>query len=921
MKTIRISNNLSTLVVRGDIANPNTGMESQIVYAKFSPKLSAIPDYCFANCTNLGGLDSDNNIKSIGDYSFYNCKNLKSANFLGNANKVLTYIGDYAFAGSGLSSIIINLKGSISDSSTNTHCFANCKELTSVDMTNSTYLADHMFDGCSMLQKVNLNNYHSYINEYAFANCTTLTSMTFPQKTYMLPDHMFDGCTNMMEVKFEEPSDLKYLGEAVFANCPRLTSITLPKTVDSLEYIDPAFLSGSSINRIVFTGLSDNAFSEEAEKQKEYVLAPSCIYEDYGKVKEIFSSAENDNIPVIVIQSNDNGCGICNTYKKLIYGTDTFKKWLKTKNQYYWTLAYHDSNSKTYRELMEPFIKKHTGKKGIMYLTVCFYWKKEDGSEITGFFDGGDAYWNSKKKKSYSASEYISDLEDMWFKGYEGMHEIVYVTKQEITTFGRGENLSVTYVSSTGKEWICANDAIVYQPEIRVDHYTTSDFKYGIWYHNIKELKAFADANHLPLFLEFGSKGCDPCKDFKKNTFNNKIFQDQITSKPCLLSKIEIGNGESFNYPTSTQAYYASHDFGDPNTLIPQLVFYWNKSSGETYKQIWNYNYRLDPGNANYETVLKKIDAMLGSYQGDPQFLAPAIDSFQNGKYNYYQRDSEDDIFGKYFICDKKTSIQDFSGSIVLETGNILSGGVKEKIALTSISIGNTINVADGAYQYFTVDDKSRYYDLSGVIFTIDDHSVIGLYQFENEVNYQYDVEDASDFGYWVHFSDSSSEVSNMQAESGNADSEEITTVKIDIDSATSKDRLESLVASALGSNRILKSITNIDDLMTILKFNTQVRYNSAFTNWAKKKKYVLVDVASDSWTSGVPKKMREFEENRNFDENSISDPLPKFLIYLACSTCTTDGSLLIDCKKKIAVDYNRDINYYTQLVGSYVDL
>lgn len=121
------------------------------MYAKFSPKLSAVPDYCFANCTNLGGLDSDNNIKSVGDYSFYNCKNLKSANFLGNANKVLTYIGDYAFAGSGLSSIIINLKGSISDSSTNTHCFANCKELTSVDMTNSTYLADHMFDGCSML--------------------------------------------------------------------------------------------------------------------------------------------------------------------------------------------------------------------------------------------------------------------------------------------------------------------------------------------------------------------------------------------------------------------------------------------------------------------------------------------------------------------------------------------------------------------------------------------------------------------------------------------------------------------------------------------------------------------------------------------------------------------------------------------------
>ena len=102
----------------------------------------------------------------------------------------------------------------------------------------------------------------------------------------------------------------------------------------------------------------------------------------------------------------------------------------------------------------------------------------------------------------------------------------MYVIRPEITTFGRGDGVQVIYVSSSGKEHICVNDSIVYIPEPRVDHYTTSGFKYGIWYHNIKELKAFADDNHLPLLLEFGSKGCDPCKDFKKNTFNNKIFQD-----------------------------------------------------------------------------------------------------------------------------------------------------------------------------------------------------------------------------------------------------------------------------------------------------------------------------------------------------------------------------------------------------------
>ena len=169
------------------------------------------------------------------------------------------------------------------------------------------------------------------------------------------------------------------------------------------------------------------------------------------------------------------------------------------------------------------------------------------------------------------------------------------------------------------------------------------------------------------------------------------------------------------------------------------------------------------------------------------------------------------------------------------------------------MSIGDAVNVPNGSYQYFTVDSQSRYYDLSGVIFTIDTYNVIGMCRFENEVNYQYDVEDTSDFGYWVHFSDSSSEDSlqNLISLSESKDyqtiflerpatveavavsipktgseDQETTTVRIDISLATSRDKIESLVAEALGSGRTLKSITNIDDLAAILKFNTQV-YNN----------------------------------------------------------------------------------------------
>lgn len=142
-----------------------------------NPKISDIAPSCFAECRNLAYIDAGNKVKSVGDYAFYNCSSLSGVGFLASENKELTRIGDYAFAGSGLKSIKLNLQGSVADSSINTHCFADCKQLSSVEMINSTYLGDHMFDGCDNLVDVKLNNYHSYVNPFAFANCRTLAKI------------------------------------------------------------------------------------------------------------------------------------------------------------------------------------------------------------------------------------------------------------------------------------------------------------------------------------------------------------------------------------------------------------------------------------------------------------------------------------------------------------------------------------------------------------------------------------------------------------------------------------------------------------------------------------------------------------------------------------------------------------------------
>lgn len=930
-RTVRISNNLSNLVVRGDIATSNPGLESQLIYAKFNLGLSAIPDYCFANCINLAALDSANNIKSVGNYAFLNCKSLSGASFLGTENRVLTHIGDYAFAGSGLKSVVINLQGSVSDSSTNTHCFANCTELTSVDMTKSTYMADHMFDGCTKLQRVTLNDYHSYINEYVFANCTMLSSITLPKNTYMLPPHMFDGCVNLREVKFQEPSQLKQLGAAVFAGCSKLTSVTLPASIDSLDYIDPEFLSGSSVDRIVFRGIGDDVLSQEAKSEKEISIQTGEMH--VTGFKNLWKCGIDNHVPMVLCLTKGSGygCGFCDNWGSLVK---------KCKSQiaqtsYLWFSGQYVDNPNEYAALESQMQKLGFSVPGT-WIFLYLYWKKEDGSEVSwhpGHVNPGspsiEKFWTNVLKKNI----------DSKFSGYVGPKSITYVTNENLTTFGRGEDLSVTFVSSSGKEWVCSNDQVLYTPETRVDKYTTDEFKYGIWYYNIREAKEFADQNNLPLLLEFGSKGCDPCIDFKKNTFNNQEFQEEIAAKPCILCKVEIGNGQAFDYPTTSQAYYASHVVGDPKTYIPQLVYYWKKSDGTTYKEIWNYNYRSDPGNANYQTVLNKLDNMLGSYSHDPRFVAPTVRAVTDS-YRYYERDLDSDLDGRYFVCDRKTSISEFSGHAMTIFDE---GGLSAPITIASISLGDEVSIQDGAYQYFTVDaSTSRYYDLSGVIFVIEDSIVAGLCTFENEIGGNYSSGGGSSTGYWIHFSDTSTResLSKMIQEFEETSTpvviferrslvdaivivgeNESMTIQIDIDSATSQGDVEQLVANVVGSGQPIQAISNIEEIMQMVQFNTIVRYNVGFTTWAKKNGYALIDAASNDWTTGAPAELRAFEARTGFDGNSVSDQLPKILVYHGCSSCTTDGTTAIYCKKKIEVDYSKDMNYYKNLIDAYASL
>ena len=50
---------------------------------------------------------------------------------------------------------------------------------------------------------------------------------------------------------------MRTLGANAFSGCTSLTSLALPRSIKEIEQIDPAFLSGSSINTLYLNGFDD----------------------------------------------------------------------------------------------------------------------------------------------------------------------------------------------------------------------------------------------------------------------------------------------------------------------------------------------------------------------------------------------------------------------------------------------------------------------------------------------------------------------------------------------------------------------------------------------------------------------------------------------------------------------------------------
>lgn len=132
---------------KGKVIIPDTVINNNIIYS-----ITAIGNYAFSKCSELGSLTLHSNINSIGDYAFKECTSIKSIIL----PKSISYIGDGTFKDcTSLDSIYFNAE--------NAKNFGTKEALA--------------FEGCKNLKTLVIGEDVKNIPNYAFAGLSSLTSI------------------------------------------------------------------------------------------------------------------------------------------------------------------------------------------------------------------------------------------------------------------------------------------------------------------------------------------------------------------------------------------------------------------------------------------------------------------------------------------------------------------------------------------------------------------------------------------------------------------------------------------------------------------------------------------------------------------------------------------------------------------------
>ena len=234
-------NNVPSSLTKVTITNSNYAksrgfqdcwMLTEIVY---DCPITEIGEYAFSGCSNLTQFTVPDTVVSIGEYAFNGCSRLRSLTIPASVE----YIGRCVFSDcSSLEELEIPFVGyNRDDSSGLRHMFNNWgggvpSSLRKVTVTDSVYIQDNAFEGCSHISEIVYTGNVQWIGRNAFYNCYSLAHFSIPDTVTSIGEYTFAGCQALEEIAL--PDSLMSIGEYAFNNCSGLTSVTIPDSVTDI---------------------------------------------------------------------------------------------------------------------------------------------------------------------------------------------------------------------------------------------------------------------------------------------------------------------------------------------------------------------------------------------------------------------------------------------------------------------------------------------------------------------------------------------------------------------------------------------------------------------------------------------------------------------------------------------------------------
>ena len=182
-----------------------------------SCNITEIPRETFKDCTVLGGIIFNSNIRRFNYHSFSNCPHLHTVNYSGTLGDWLNTSFE---AGSNPccngADLTINNQPvtelTIPDTITSlgNYAFSSCETLKKVTIPDTvTAIGACAFSTCHNLESIVLSNTVETIGIYTFYECNKLTNITIPASVNRIEKSAFQDCYNLDRVIFRNTSGWK----------------------------------------------------------------------------------------------------------------------------------------------------------------------------------------------------------------------------------------------------------------------------------------------------------------------------------------------------------------------------------------------------------------------------------------------------------------------------------------------------------------------------------------------------------------------------------------------------------------------------------------------------------------------------------------------------------------------------------------